>query len=86
MRKRKEYKRVVFDVPLFESFFDEFQSLVEKPEDTRISSLQVERGTEKWDYESVAEFYSDLRSGCDHADFTIDNGGLRAGVSTYNEA
>jgi predicted nucleotide-binding protein len=85
MRQRKEYKRVLFDVPFFEALYEEFQRLVEKPDETKIWSLQVERENVKWDYDAPIEFYADLRSRFDHADYSITNKDLSADISIYNE-
>ncbi len=85
MQKTTNYRRVFFDVPLFESLFEEFQSIVQDPGKTRLSSLSVQREEEMWSYDSIAEFYSDLRKPCEYVTYSLANERNSIGVTLSDE-
>jgi len=85
MQKTTKYRQVFFDVPLFESLFEEFQSIVQDPGKTRIYSLSVQRGDETWSYNSIAEYYSDLRKPCEWATYALQNEETLVKVTLYGD-
>ncbi len=73
MKKTKEYKRVIFTSSVIEKILSEFNDNISDPSKSEHSVLKISKDTEKWTYDTLNEFLSELDEEITHANIWTMN-------------
>jgi len=73
MRRSKKYKRVWLSTRAVERIVAELQAIVEDPGKTQFETLTISKGDEDWNYDTLAEFLSELCDDARYARISIRN-------------
>jgi len=73
MEKTKSYLRVEFTATSLKKIFTEFNDIVKIPTKTSFEQLKIQKNHEKWSYDKVEEFLSQLDDDVSHADVSLSN-------------
>lgn len=84
MKRDKKYLRVWFDMRSIQRIFSEYQDIVEDPTETKFDILSIEKNNEKWNYDTLEEFLSELRSDCQFAMLLVRNPSLILEIASHS--
>jgi hypothetical protein len=61
MEQQKEFYRVLFTPNAIEAFINKIKDIAVDPSKIEIRSLKVDKGNEKWKYDTIDEFLAEIR-------------------------
>lgn len=73
MKKTKEYERVIFTSSVIEKILSELSENVSDPSKSRYFNLTISKGLERWSYDTLNEFLSELDGEVTQANIWITN-------------